>query len=198
MHTPSYSLVLGLIGCCLGRIVQPNELKMGFKYAYESVAQDLETRQRLEFDGRKIKNHSKGSDAYTREFHTSPKLTVWTDRLDWADYFERPMGTPSLGRSQDILKIEKVSIIEVEKIEKGVLGGTMLPFTPGLQVGGQLVQLAESYLENEVIGSGRRPLASKVFISIPHDNNMEVTFNRIYKTKSEKSVVFYLHEFTHA
>lgn len=195
MHTPSYSLVLGIIGCCLGRIVLADELKLGFKYTYDTIAQDLETRQRLEYDGRKVKTHAKGTDAYIREFHTSPKLTIWIDRLDWKDNFENPVGTPSLGRSQDILKIDNVAVIEVEAADKGNLGGSLLPFSAGLQAGGQLVQLSESYLENEEVGSGRTPQVSKVFIAIPHDNEAEVVFNNIYKTKTDKSVVFYMHEF---
>lgn len=195
MHTPSYSLVLGIIGCCLGRNVLAEEVNFGFKYAYETTAHDLETRQRLEYDGRKVKQHSKGSDAYTREFHTSPHLSIWVDRLDWKDFFENPIGTPSLGRSQDILKIDSVAIIEVEHVDRGDLGGSLLPFIAGMQIGGQLVQLAESYLENEDVGEGRTAIASKVFISIPHDNNTEVAFKNIYKTKTDKSVAFYLHRF---
>lgn len=195
MHTPSYSLVLGIIGCCMGRIVLSDEVKIGFKYSYDTIAQDLETRQRLEFDGKRVKQHTKGSDAYTREFHTSPKLTIWIDRLEWKEHFENPKGTPSLGRSQDILKIERVTIVEVEKIDKCGLGGSLLPFSVGLQAGGQLVQLAESYLENEEVGAGRTPKASMVFISIPYDNETEVKFNSLYQTKEEKPVSFYLHEF---
>ncbi|QEC40714.1 hypothetical protein [Pseudobacter ginsenosidimutans] len=195
MHTPSYSLVLGIIGCCLGRVVHAGEVKLGFKYKYDTAAQDMETRHRLEFDGKRIKKHSKGTDAYMREFHTSPKLTVWIDRLDWKAYFDNPIGTPSLGRSQDILKIDKVTIVRVSKIEKGNLGGSLLPFTTGVQAGGQLVQLAEAYLENNEVGSGRTPLASKVFISIPHDNGAEIIFNNLYETKEEIPVSFYLHEF---
>lgn len=195
MHVPSYSLVLGIIGCCMGRIISANEVKIGFKYTYNTIAQDLETRQRLEFDGRKVKQHSKGTDAYNREFHTSPRLTIWIDRMDWKTYFENPVGTPSLGRSQDILKVDNVSIVDVERVDKGHMGGSLLPFTAGLQAGGQLVQLAESYLENEEVGSGRIPRASKVFIAIPHDNDAVVTFNNLYQTKSEKPVSFYLHEF---
>lgn len=195
MHTPSYSLVLGIIGCCLGRVVLPKEVRIGFKYSYDTVAQDLETRQRLEFNGRKIKQHSEGTDAYIREFHTSPRLLIWIDRIDWKEYFENPVGTPSLGRSQDILKIENVSIVEVEKVGKGNMGGSLLPFSAGLRAGGQLVQLAESFLENEEVGSGRRPQVSRVFISIPHDNDDVVELNNIYQKKSEEPVSFYLHEF---
>lgn len=195
LHTPTYSLVLGIIGCCLGRIVSAVEVNFGFKYKYESVAQDLETRQRLEYDGKRIKKHAKGTDAYLREFHTSPKLTVWIDRLDWRDFFENPIGTPSLGRSQDILTIQKVTEIEIEQVEAGDLGGSLLPFSGELQAGGQLVQLAEAFSENEEVGSGRLPTNSKVFISIPHDNHSEVRFNNIYKTMSENSQTFYFYKF---
>ncbi|MGV3768270.1 MAG: hypothetical protein ACO1NW_19235 [Chitinophagaceae bacterium] len=195
MHTPSYSLVLGILGCCLGRNVLAEELKVGFKYNYDTISYDLETRLRLEYDGRKVRSHSKGTDAYRREFHTSPRLFVWTNRLDWKEYLDNPVGTPSLGRSQDILKIDCVSVTEVERVEKASLGGTLLPFKAGLKAGGQLVQLAESYLENEEVGSGRTPKSSKVFISIPHDNDAEVVFDNIYQTKSENPVSFYLHEF---
>lgn len=195
MHTPSYSMVLGIIGCCLGRIVLPEELKLGFKYHYNSIAQDLETRQRLEFNGKKVKRHSKGSDAYNREFHISPSLTVWIDRLDWVNYFKNPIGTPSLGRSQDLLKIENVRYVEVKSIEKGELSGSMIPFTEGLQAGGQLVQLAESFIENEEIGSGRSPESSRIFISIPHDNKSEIKCQGIFQTSEEPFNTFYLHEF---
>lgn len=195
MHTPTYSLILGIVGCCLGRGVLSNEVKIGFKYSFDSIAQDLETRQRLEFDGRKVKSHAKGTDAYSREFHTSPKLIIWIDRLDWKQYFENPVGTPSLGRSQDILIIEKVSVIEVESVDYGNLGGSLLPFTIGLQAGGQLVQLAESFIENEEIGSGRRPAASKIFISIPHDNHADVRYDNLFETKTDHPVTFYLHNF---
>lgn len=174
----------------------PNEVRVGFRYSYDTIAQDMETRQRLEFDGKKIKQHSKGTDAYIREFHTSPRLSIWIDRIDWEEYFENPIGTPSLGRSQDILTIEDVSIVEVEKTDKGSIGGSLLPFSAGLRAGGQLVQLAESFLENEEVGAGRKPQVSRVFISIPHDNDAVVELNNIYQTRSDKPISFYLHEFT--
>src|SRR5476649_2941613 len=82
LPTPTYSLLLGIIGCCLGRVVDANEVQIGFYYAYDGSANDLETRQRLEFDVKKIKKHAKGTDAYLREFHVAPRLTIWLSRLD--------------------------------------------------------------------------------------------------------------------
>ena len=195
MHTPSYSILLGLIGCCLGRIVTSEEVNIGFYYSYDTIARDLETRQRLEYNNGKLKQHSKGSDAYNREFHVLPKLIIWINRLDWEQYFTSPIGTPSLGRSQDILKIESVKRIEVKKISEAIISGTMIPFSPVIKAGGQLVQLAESYREKEKVGEGRVAEKSKVFLSIPYDNPQKLTIPNLYCTEEEKSKSFYLHNF---
>jgi CRISPR-associated protein Cas5t len=195
MSVPSYSLLLGMLGCCLGRNILPNEAQIGFHYAFDSVGVDLEKRQRLEFDGRKVKTHSKGGDAYRREFHVAPRLTVWLSRLDWEDYFRNPLGTPSLGRSQDILKIVSVRQVEVEKAYEVELSGCMLPFSSQVQAGGQLMQLAEAYEENEEVGAGRSITQSRVFIAIPHDSVGKVTLPNLYRTIEKESQQFYLHFF---
>lgn len=195
MPVPSYSILLGVIGCCLGRIVMPEEINFGFKYAFDTVSKDLETRHRLEFDGKKVKTHSKGTDAYLREFHVAPKLTLWLNRLDWERFFLNPIGTPSLGRSQDILKIEKVRQVEIEQVAEAKISGCMLPFSPSLKVGGQLIQLAEAYRESEDIGGGRIATKTGVFIAIPVDNEASVTIPNLYRTKEQESKSFYLHQF---
>lgn len=194
MPTPSYSLLLGLIGCCLGRIVTKEETGIGFKYKYDTTAKDLETRKRLVFDGKKIKNHGKGSDAYSREFHIKPQLTLWLDRLDWESYFLSPIGTPSLGRSQDILEVKKKSIrkIQANQVESANISGCMIPFEKEIKLGGQLVQIAESYQENEGIGEGRTATNSRIFMSVPEGNKGTIRFKNLYQIDDEQS--FYFHK----
>jgi CRISPR-associated protein Cas5t len=191
MHTPSYSTLLGLIGCCVGRLVTPDEVQIGFFYQYESRHQDVESRQRLEFDGSKIKSHSKGPDAYPREFHIYPELTVWIDRTDWEAHFKEPVGTPSLGRSQDLLHIKEVKKTKVESVKEGRISGCMIPFFPTVNASGQLVQMAEAYKENDEIGTGRIPTQSKIFMAIPHDNPSKISINNLYRTDEGKEL--YLH-----
>ena len=196
MPVPPYSTILGVIGCCLGRFVSPNEVKIGFQYLYDTVSLDIETRRRLQFDGKKIKNHDKGSDAYMREFHTNPHLTVWIDRLDWKDYFESPVGTPALGRSQDLLQIEKVCVKEVLSVSEADLKGCMIPFNADYQIPGQLVQVAESYVEGEEIGSGRVPVNPMMFVAVHGDGRgVRVSIPNLYQTQEEKPVYFYMHTF---
>jgi CRISPR-associated protein Cas5t len=194
MHVPSYSIVLGLVGCCLGRVIEANEVNIGYKYCYETNASDIETRNRLEFDGKRVKPHSKGSDAYIREFHVNPRLTIWVNRTDWEDFFISPIGTPSLGRSQDLLQIVSVKKITVESVERGIISGCMLPFSADLKLSGQLVQLAESYTENE-IGQGRNSTASKIFLAIPHDNKTELSYRNLFQyIDNEETIQFYMHD----
>lgn len=195
LPVPTYSSLLGLIGCCLGRLVEAKEVQIGFKYTFDSVASDLETRQRLEFDGKKIKPHSKGSDAYLREFHVLPHLTIWLDRTDWENYFRNPIGTPSLGRSQDILKVEHVRHVKVQAVDEAELSGCMLPFKPELKIGGQLVQLAEAYQENDAVGSGRRAVRTSIFMAVHNDNKSKVKMPNLYQTVEDDFQYFYLHKF---
>lgn len=195
MPVPSYSILLGIVGCCLGRVVEPNEVKIGFQYQFDTVAKDMETRQRLEFDGKKVKPHAKGTDAYLREFHVAPQLTIWLDRLDWEGYFTSPVGTPALGRSQDLLKIESVRQVAVSPTKSGKVSGCMLPFSMQLKAGGQLVQLAEAYQESDKVGGGRMPTQTAMFIAIPPDNPSTVSMANLFSTQEENPVSFYLHEF---
>ena len=203
LPVPTYSILLGLIGCCLGRLVEAREVKVGFRYEYDSINQDIETRQRLEYDGKKVKNHAKGTDAHTREFHAIPKLIIWLDRLDWENFFRDPVGTPSLGRSQDILKIEDVAIVEVEQVQETTIAGTMIPFVPSLKIGGQLVRLAEAFEEQENVGQGRVATAIKMFLAIPPDSISKVKINQVFEIIAQEGSDyqpkgFYLHTFSHA
>lgn len=197
LPVPTYSLLLGIIGCCLGRVVESNEVSFGYRYSFDGVDTDLETRQRLEFDGKKVKSHAKGSDAYQREFHIMPKLTIWLNRLDWENYFKNPVGTPSLGRSQDILTIGEIRQIEVQQVDSAKISGCMLPFNPKVQVGGQIVQLAESYQENDEIGSGRTPTRTGIFMALHADNEQLLKMPNLFQTIEDVPKNFYLHQFNH-
>lgn len=196
LPVPTYSLLLGLIGCCLGRIVEPGEVAVGFHYSFDNVAKDLETRERLAFDGKQLKPHPKGTDVYIREFHVKPQLTLWLDRLDWAGFFDAPVGTPSLGRSQDLLRIHSVREVAARPVAQGVLSGCMLPFSPPLQVGGQLVQLAEAYRENDAIGGGRTASRIGMFVAVHWDSPAAVALPELYEADRDgETICFYLHRF---
>lgn len=204
MPTPTYSLLLGLIGCCLGRIVAHTEVSIGFHYRYGNAGNDMEKRQRLAHDGKKVMPHAKGADVYNREFHVLSDaddagnlqtcLTLWLSRTDWKESFQNPVGTPALGRSQDLLAIRKdgVSIVAIKPLVEAPLTGCLLPFVNGNNAAGQLVQLADAYEESNRVGGGRRPINPRIFLSIPHDAQpITLRLPNIYRTEEGKT--FYLH-----
>ena len=196
MPVPSYSLVLGIVGSCLGRFVSPAEVRVGYQYNYDTTAIDLETRRRLQFDGKKITVHIKGSDAYRREFHVNPELIVWIDRIDWKDYFDSPVGTPTLGRSQDLLQITRVAVKKIESVGEAELKGCMLPFDFQKTIPGQLIQIAEAYEEDETDGIGRKPIRSAMFVALhPDSDGVKVEMANLYRTKENEPIDFYLHSF---
>lgn len=193
MKVPSYSIALGIIGCCMGRLVTADEVNMAIYYEYDSESEDIETRQRLEFDGVQIKPNSKGSDAHKREFHSNPKLVLWIDRLDWEEYFRSPKGTPALGRSQDLLWIDSVRRVNLTPVDTGKVSGCMLPFNPEVLISGQLVQLAESFRELDTLGAGRVAINSQIYIAVPFDTPGRVTIPDLYLTEDEQCI--YWHQF---
>ncbi|HDL01709.1 MAG TPA: hypothetical protein ENH49_04280 [Candidatus Marinimicrobia bacterium] len=194
LPVPTYSLLLGLIGCCLGRVVDYKEINIGFQYCFDSTAFDIETRQRLIFDktSRRIKQHHKGSDAYPREFHINPRLTLWLNRVDWKEIFLNPIGTPGLGRSQDLLKIVSVETVNVVPVGEGEITGTMIPFRTDLKTPGQLVQLAEAYYEKEDVGTGRIPVKSRIFLALRPETPVKLQFRSLFREESGRA--FYLHD----
>lgn len=193
LPVPTYSLLLGLIGCCVGRVVDFEEVSIGFRYAFDQMAKDKETRNRLEVArSGKLIPHSKGKDAYDREFHTRPSLLLWLNRLDWQTYFENPVGTPALGRSQDLLQISGTQQVTARPISDGELCGTLVPFRPGDRLPGQIIQCAEAFREKDEIGTGRVSTRSRIFLAIHHDQKVQAKIGNLYQTTD--GVQFYLHE----
>lgn len=194
LPVPSYSILLGLIGCCLGRLVDFEEVRIGFVYTFGEITKDLEKRNRLKFDSKsgRLMQHPDGQDVHLREFHTLPRLTLWLNRPDWRMFFENPVGTPVLGRSQDILFIKRVARVRAERIEAGELSGTLVPFKPGNRLPGQIVQFAEAFRENDVVGSGRSSIGSKMFLAIRPDQNVAARIKNLFQTETGRQ--FYYHE----
>jgi CRISPR-associated protein Cas5t len=198
LPVPSYSLLLGLVGCCLGRPIEIEEVRIGFQYGFDSTANDIETRQRLKSDGKKIEAHHKGSDAYPREFHVNPRLTIWLDRLDWEDFFHSPVGSPALGRSQDLLKITSVQQVEMASVESASVRGCMIPYNSAIQISGQLVQLAEAFREKEEFGTGRIATESRIFLAVPNEKGDAFKHSNLFQTPkmSIENEAIYLHEWS--
>lgn len=189
---PSYSNIVGIISCCKGQWISKNETLIGFKYAYDGKGRDLETTRRLELDSKgKLKRNPERGIA-TREFHVNPVLDVYLSNLELKQYFESPIGVPTLGRSQDLAWITNIEILDMDKVEAGNIKPTLIPF-PCDQIGGRLIRYCD-YFYNDELGYLREPDKMILYQVVPDtEEGVYLKRNNLYKLP-ESNEVIYLHK----
>ena len=186
---PPYSTLLGFIGNLAAREIKPHETRIGYIFKSSGLAVDMETTQRLKMSsGGKLGPQEKG--IVKRQFHLNPTLDIYLDNLDFQDFFENPRNTPALGRSQDLVWIEKTEIVEAESISEAKIGGTLLPF-PQNDVGGQILNLPE-YFFNEERGFTRRTGKTSKFVAVKYENASNISRDNLFKLNNSETAI-YLH-----
>lgn len=187
---PSYSTLLGLVGCCAGRQVSTSETFIGFEYRYSGKGLDFETTKRLMLDKGNLKTNPEKAFA-KREFHINPVLDLYITNLDFREYFEKPIGVPCLGRSQDIAWITSIAEKEVIPVEEGTIGPTLIPF-PCDQFGGRILNFAESF-ENIDTGYTRTPMKLRIFQVVP-PTGVKLKRLSLYAFADEREHAIYIHQ----
>lgn len=195
---PSYATILGILGCCAGKLVYPEDIRIAFEYSFgrscshDGFGQDMETTHRLELKNNELRPHSKGTATRLYEFHSYPSLDLYVDNLAFLEYFNEPAGIPTFGRSQDVAWIESVRLVEVAKVESGIVGTTLMPF-PQEGIGGRVLRLPE-YFDSRRDGMTREPKNIRLFQVVSAGSF--VTSPNLYQVsmnKDEKHSI-YLHE----
>ena len=186
---PPYSTILGFIGNLAAREIKPHETRIGYIFKSSGLAIDMETTQRLKMSGGgKLSPQEKG--IVKRQFHLNPTLDIYLDNLDFQDFFENPRNTPALGRSQDLVWIEKTEIVEAENIGEAKIGGTLLPF-PQNDIGGQILNLPE-YFFNDERGFTRRTGKTSKFVAVKYENASNISRDNLFKVNDSETAI-YLH-----
>jgi CRISPR-associated protein Cas5 subtype I-B len=185
---PPYSTLLGFIGNLAAREIKPDETRIGYIFKSSGLAVDMETTQRLKMSGNKLAPQEKG--IVKRQFHINPTLDIYLDNLDFQEYFEQPRNTPSLGRSQDLVWIEKVETVGAESVNKAKIGGTLLPF-PQNDIGGQILNLPE-YFYNDHRGYTRRTGKTSKFIAVKYENASIISRSNLFEIENSEAI--YLHK----
>lgn len=143
---PSYGNLLGLISCCAGRLVSPEDTRIGFEFSSASKSSDLERVIRWEHKKLgKPKLLGKGPGIRLREYLIDPVLKLYLSNLELKEAFLHPKGIPTLGRSQDLASIESVKEVDLVPVTKGTVGGTLLPLRvcPGEPIPGLMFRMPE-------------------------------------------------------
>jgi CRISPR-associated protein Cas5t len=125
---PPYSTILGLISACAGRVISPQDTRVGFEFRCASTNIELERTNRLVMDDNEnLKQHTEGQGILKRYIHYKPRLDLYVTNPDLDDAFKNPASTPYLGRSQDLVWITDVEQIKLTPAPSGNIGPTMIP-----------------------------------------------------------------------
>lgn len=218
---PSYSNLLGMISACAGRIVMPEETRIGFEFHCQSHDIEIERKDRLSLkDGRlrpfrdakapkdyrlHINTSSENFSGFIEEIHQGigyrqvywhPKMDLYITNIDLKSAFENPAAPPCFGRSQDIAWIVFVEEIEIYPMTKGAIGPTLIPM-PQLGVPGLVVRLPE-WMENTRMGYTRKPGPFGVYQAMIPTTDFRCMIERknLYHPSDAESDnhVIYLHE----
>ncbi len=193
LAVPSYSNILGMLSYAANREIKPSETRIGFRYEFSGRALDLETFYRWKRnENGTYSYHDKGSSIRRREFHYDVTLEIILTNLKLYDIIDRPYRQLSLGRSQDLLTVEKVEIIEIEPVNEGELFGTLLPLDNNdISINGYIYKLPEYF--KYIKGKVRRPQSFRTFIAL--DSYIQnISFPNLYNIKKLEYPTFYLHQ----
>lgn len=193
---PPYSTLLGLISCCAGRDITPLDTRIGYEYRNRGTTFELERTDRLEMDSKgRLKPNPKGQGISYREIHIAPNLDLYISNVSLKTIFEKPIGTPCLGRSQDIVWIKRVEEIDLTEKKEGKIGATLLPF-PQKDFGGRVVRLAD-YFDNSKQGVLRKLKKLGIYQAVPQvavDGIYVATKNLFHPSnKLDEERVVYIH-----
>jgi CRISPR-associated protein Cas5t len=134
---PPPSTIFGHVASALGELPGRESFRFAYHFESEARASDLEHQHvvyaqggKFEYRGEKFPKNIEGNvQPQYRDFHFRARLTLYLDRLDWADAFKRPAFCVVLGRSQDLADVVSVERITLEEQPGAYLQGTLLPFS---------------------------------------------------------------------
>jgi CRISPR-associated protein Cas5t len=191
--TPTYSMLVGIIECCTGSIIDKNDFKIGFWYNFDREFKDLETTHRLQRDPKSGKlSENKETSITNRKSQIKPELSLFINRIEYEKYFKVPAGIPCLGQSQDIMWIKSISLIEGKLANSGKIKSGMILLSDSLAAG-EVIRCVDSYIEND-IGYGRNFRKQDAFIASNFEQEIKSKRNNIFISDSLDSGV-YLYEF---
>jgi len=162
LPVPPLSTIYGLISAAAGRWVLPEEVEwLAYRFEYGGKGIDLEAIWTVE----RKKPHESARfvtrNVIQREFLAFPTLTLYLPP-EWEAPFHCPRYPLLLGRTQDVAGVEEIARTVLEPVDKGEVGGVLLPM--------ELIKMAErgsAWLHNLPVAFTdeplRRPLRLHIF-----------------------------------
>lgn len=152
LDVPPISTVLGLINAAAGKYIKYSKLMIGYYFEYETKSNDLETIYQIELKSSKKGSYPSGStksNVINREFLFNCKLCLYLIDENLIDFFKNPYYTLLLGRSGDLVSIDSIRKVELEKsLNSENLKGQLVPFSGNFLPGE--IQALPKYFTNSI------------------------------------------------
>lgn len=135
---PAPTQLLGLLGAAAGisRLSMPemySKFRVGVIGTSQAMYQDLTKIVKYAANGM-VKNPENPISLLMRENLFNSEFTIWyipngdIDVTHVADFFRNPKFALSLGRDDEIIRIDQVSVVHLKEIEEAVIHETIVPF----------------------------------------------------------------------
>lgn len=193
-ETPPPATIYGLTCAAVGEMIDRESFEFGYTFQYEKKFLDLEHTHIIKqatgyfntLEGRFPKNVEGKVNPYYREILFKPTLTLYLSSLDLEEYFWEPRFPLSFGRSQDLLYIESIENIDLEKNNIAYLENTLLPweyrpYTPkGISL--RMPKYIDYELDRKATFENYIYLKSKVYDGLNPAEYFSVSSSLLYQT----------------
>jgi CRISPR-associated Cas5-like protein len=129
---PPPATVRGLLAAAWGSYEQLGRVQVGIAFRIGGEAVDLETYHPLNTDGRaRFPGVDKGPIPLERQLVVDAELTIWVlhdDPMRCAAALRRPVWALHLGRSQDLVQLADIDVVETRASDGGRQGFALVPF----------------------------------------------------------------------
>lgn len=131
---PPLATLYGHICGAVGEWLDPEPLRIGYRFTYSAKAEDLEhmhlvSRAGGRLPGTDIPKTTEGAvNPVRREFLFEPRLTLYIAPATWTEAFRRPRFTVVLGRSQDLVSYVRVETVKLDRADHAYYEHTVLPW----------------------------------------------------------------------
>jgi len=122
LPVPPLTTIYGLCSAAVGRRVRHEETAVGYVFTSGGRAVDLETIYELD------EPLKASTNVVRREILFQPELMLYLSNVKIATAFLTPFFPLLLGRSTEVVMVDEVKEVTLEKREQGRIGGTLIPF----------------------------------------------------------------------
>jgi CRISPR-associated Cas5-like protein len=146
LQVPPPATVRGLLAAAWGSYQRLGRVQVGIAFRIGGEATDLETYHPLNTDGRvRFPGVDKGPTPLERQLVVDAELTIWAfhdDPRRCAAALRRPVWALHLGRSQDLVQLADIDVVETRPADGGRQGFALVPIGAAPHATGDEYRLA--------------------------------------------------------